>query len=245
MSLSRTCVKTVRFLNKHTVGLDLNRYRGVIDCWPNPRNAICLTFDDGPSGHSTFTILDELARHGVRATFFCTGKDAVAHPNLVQDIVASGHEVGSHSVNHPHFNNCNLRQVFSELAGSRRILETIGDCPVTCFRAPYGSFRWEIRPLSRLCGYQHLIGWDVGPIHDEIDSSAIADFVIERTVAGSIIDLHDGLTDQSAELSSAVSRAAAGSLRRILPELISRGFIFKTVSEQLTRSEASEEPLSA
>ncbi len=55
-----------------------------------------LTFDDGPHPATTPALLEVLARHGAKATFFLLGERALAYPTLVADIVASGHELGNH-----------------------------------------------------------------------------------------------------------------------------------------------------
>ena len=62
--------------------------------------SVALTFDDGPDPLHTPRVLDVLARHGVRATFFLVGEKAAACPELVRRIVAEGHTVGNHSHTH-------------------------------------------------------------------------------------------------------------------------------------------------
>lgn len=62
---------------------------------------VVLTFDDGPMPWITRSILDTLERHCARATFFATGRMALAYPATVRDIVARGHTLGSHTYSHP------------------------------------------------------------------------------------------------------------------------------------------------
>ncbi len=57
---------------------------------------VALTIDDAPSPEVTPGILDALARHGARATFFIIGSYAEAHPELLEAIRAGGHELGNH-----------------------------------------------------------------------------------------------------------------------------------------------------
>ena len=64
-------------------------------------DAVALTFDDGPQPGSTGQILDILAELDVQATFFCVGRNAEAHPDLVRRMRSEGHAVGSHSYTHP------------------------------------------------------------------------------------------------------------------------------------------------
>ncbi len=57
-----------------------------------PDRTVALTFVDGPDPERTPALLDMLARHHVRATFFATGANAAEHPDLIRQIVAAGHE---------------------------------------------------------------------------------------------------------------------------------------------------------
>ncbi|HEX2862021.1 MAG TPA: polysaccharide deacetylase family protein, partial [Lacunisphaera sp.] len=65
------------------------------------RREAWLTIDDGPDPQDTTRILELLAAHGARATFFVVGENAVRHPELVRAIVAGGHEVAHHTHTHP------------------------------------------------------------------------------------------------------------------------------------------------
>src|SRR5437763_3855121 len=64
------------------------------------RSAVALTFDDGPAPTWTPQVLDVLARHHVRATFFMVGSRAAAYPDLVRRVAAAGHVVEAHTWSH-------------------------------------------------------------------------------------------------------------------------------------------------
>ena len=53
-----------------------------------------MTFDDGPSEKLTPELLDILAAHHIRATFFVIGQNAIEHPEILQRAVREGHEIG-------------------------------------------------------------------------------------------------------------------------------------------------------
>jgi peptidoglycan/xylan/chitin deacetylase (PgdA/CDA1 family) len=74
-------------------------------------NEVVLTFDDGPMPSVTRPILDVLDRFCVKATFFPVGRMAIAHPDIVKDVAARGHTLGSHTWSHP-----KLREVPVEVA---------------------------------------------------------------------------------------------------------------------------------
>lgn len=233
MNIPRAVARFGHFVNDLTFGSDLNRLRGVIHRFPNSSNEICLTFDDGPSGYSTSRILDCLGKHEVRATFFCTGLQAQKNPDLLREILSAGHQVGSHSMTHPHFHQSPVPLVYREMSRSRTVLERIGKSPVRLFRAPYGSFSWEVRPIGILLGMPYLIGWDVAPKAE--CAKEAADFILEETTPGSIILLHDGAADLETERSAQISRSAAQIVEIAIPKLLDKGFVFKTVGEQLAR----------
>ncbi len=65
------------------------------------RREVWLTIDDGPDPEDTPRILELLATHGARATFFVIGKKAAIHPELIRAIAAAGHEVAHHTHTHP------------------------------------------------------------------------------------------------------------------------------------------------
>ena len=66
---------------------------------PNDRS-VYLTFDDGPIPQSTPFILKTLEDFGIKATFFMVGDNVRKYPELYEQIVAAGHQVGNHTYNH-------------------------------------------------------------------------------------------------------------------------------------------------
>lgn len=63
-------------------------------------NFVYLTFDDGPEEEITDFVLDQLSKYGFKATFFCTGKNAQKHPNLIKKIIDGGHSLANHTYSH-------------------------------------------------------------------------------------------------------------------------------------------------
>lgn len=64
------------------------------------RPQIAVTFDDGPDGLHTPQVLEILAEHAARATFFVLGRCVLQNPDLLRRILAAGHEVGAHGYDH-------------------------------------------------------------------------------------------------------------------------------------------------
>ena len=61
---------------------------------------IYLTFDDGPIPEITKWVLDELIKFNAQATFFCVGENIKQHPDIFETIIAQGHGVANHTMNH-------------------------------------------------------------------------------------------------------------------------------------------------
>jgi peptidoglycan/xylan/chitin deacetylase (PgdA/CDA1 family) len=102
-------------------------------------DAIALTFDDGPDPEVTTRVLDLLDRAGHRATFFCIGKRAEAHPELIADIRRRGHGIQNHSYSHPNgFALHGPRQMTWEVERAQDAIEQSGGGRPRYFRAPAG-----------------------------------------------------------------------------------------------------------
>ena len=90
----------------------------------DPRE-IALTFDDGPNDAATPELLEVLARHDVRATFFAMGSFARQRPEIVRAVVAAGHLLGNHTMSHPKLSMEPAARVRQELADCTAVLEDI------------------------------------------------------------------------------------------------------------------------
>ena len=104
-------------------------------------NQIALTFDDGPNDAATPELLEVLARHAVRATFFAMGNFARQRPELVRQVAAAGHLLGNHTMSHPQPGMQPAARVRQELADCNALLEDIAGAAVRFFRPPFGERR--------------------------------------------------------------------------------------------------------
>jgi hypothetical protein len=113
------------------------------------RREIAITIDDGPDPAVTPAVLDLLDAHGAKATFFCIGAEARAHPALCREIVRRGHSVQNHSDGHSHrFSLLGPKAMAREIAAAQASLADItGEAP-RFFRAPPGC---AIRSWRRCC----------------------------------------------------------------------------------------------
>src|SRR5580698_3980068 len=102
--------------------------------------ALALTFDDGPS-ESTPALLEILAEHSVRATFFMCGKNVRRLPQIARQVAAAGHEIGNHTDSHPRLSFHSPEFIYSELALAQETIRQVTGRTPALFRAPYGV-RW-------------------------------------------------------------------------------------------------------
>jgi peptidoglycan-N-acetylglucosamine deacetylase len=101
------------------------------------RKTVALTFDDGPDPEWTPQILEILREEHVPATFFIIGSNAEAYPELVQQIVDDGNEVGNHTFTHPNLAETPDRVVALELNATQRLFEALTGRSMRLFRPPY------------------------------------------------------------------------------------------------------------
>ncbi|MEO8587780.1 MAG: polysaccharide deacetylase family protein [Flavobacteriales bacterium] len=188
---------------------------------PGEGRDLYLTFDDGPIPEVTPWVLDTLAAHDAKASFFVIGRNAAANPEILARIKAEGHSVGNHTWDHCNGWNTNtfvyLRNVMrcQHLTGTR------------LFRPPYGRLT---RGQARALGARfNVVMWEV--LSADFDTSITGERCLRNVVRnakpGSIIVFHDSVK-------------ADPRLRYALPKVLehfdSMGYTFKALPEAPARS---------
>jgi peptidoglycan-N-acetylglucosamine deacetylase len=183
---------------------------------PQRPGELALTFDDGPNHTWTPRLLDALADHDVRATFFLLGERARAAPDLVRCMTAAGHLIGNHTWDHPDLSRSSVRCIREELTRTQETLQQLTGTPVKFFRPPFGARRPAVFRIAREMGLQPVL-WNAmttdwsEPSADRIaaELSEKIDRLRARGRAGNIV-LHDGgHLDPDANREPSVSAAAA------------------------------------
>jgi len=100
---------------------------------------IAMTFDDGPSAALTPKLLDLLAAHHIKATFFVIGENVAEHPEIVARAAREGHEIANHSWSHPNFAKMSQESVRSQLQRTDDAIKSATGKSPTLMRPPYGS----------------------------------------------------------------------------------------------------------
>ena len=174
---------------------------------------VYLTFDDGPHPVYTPQVLDVLARHGARATFFVLGSLVEAHPEIIDRIAAEGHTTANHTWNHEALGGL-PRAAFDETVSRTQAI--LADRATPCLRPPYASVDAYTSEWAASHGLS-LIMWNVDPGDWRRPPAAeIADHIVQRAKAGAIILLHDGGGNRTRTvqgLDMALERLAGQGLR--------------------------------
>jgi peptidoglycan/xylan/chitin deacetylase (PgdA/CDA1 family) len=153
---------------------------------------LALSYDDGPNDPYTLRLLDGLAKHDVKATFFLIGRYVRQRPDIVRDVVQAGHVIGNHTFSHPHLIWQTGPQVRAELSKCRQaILDAVGEHS-NLFRPPFGGRRPVTLRVARQLGLVPVM-WNI----TGYDWKAPSVEYIERKVmpkvrGGNVILLHDG-----------------------------------------------------
>ena len=153
---------------------------------------IALTYDDGPNDPYTPQLMDVLARHGVRASFFLIGRFVSRRPNIVRDLVQAGHVVGNHTYTHPPLIFETSIQIRVQLISCRQaIADAVGEHS-NLFRPPYGARRPAVLRIARELGLEPVMWNAIG--YDWLDTTPqrIEQNVAKSIRGGDVIVLHDG-----------------------------------------------------
>jgi len=155
--------------------------------WNIPGNEknIYLTFDDGPDPIATPSILNILDEFNAKATFFCTGRKAEKHPEMIDRIKNSGHILGNHTYSHLKANWGNRNKYLNDVAQCDKIIKS------ALFRPPYGKINHRI--IHELIKTHVIIMWTAlpGDFDNRISKDKLLERSIKHTQQGTIIVFHD------------------------------------------------------
>ena len=181
---------------------------------------IAMTFDDGPSATLTPKLLDLLAAHHIKATFFVIGENVAEHSEIVARAAREGHEIANHSWSHPNLGKMSGDGVRSQLQRTDDAIQNATGKRPTLMRPPYGSITArEKRWIHDEFGYQ-IILWDVDPYDWKRPGPAVVrNRILKETQPGSIVLSHD------------IHPGTIEAMPSTFDALEAKGFKFVTVSE--------------
>lgn len=156
---------------------------------------LALTFDDGPDPEITPRVLDLLAEFGAQATFFVVGSRVEAHPGVLRQVQAAGHQIGSHS--HIHavgFHFLRVGAMVQEIERGRAAIAGVtGEAPLA-FRPPVGLRVPTLRrALQRIADPLVCFTWTERALDTKGHPAAVLVARLRPALRpGAILAMHDG-----------------------------------------------------
>lgn len=177
---------------------------------------ISISFDAAWGNEDTQTLIDILARRGIKTTFFVVGEWVDKYPESVKALSDAGHEVMNHSDTHPHMSKLPKAEIRAEIERCNDKVEAITGVRPTLFRAPYGEYCDALLEVLDELGMT-CIQWDV----DSLDwkdpaPQEILSRVCSRVKSGSIVLFHNAAVNTPAALPSLLEQLQ-GEGYRIVP----------------------------
>lgn len=184
--------------------------------WRGDKNekVIYLTIDDGPTELNTTWILDLLDQYGIKATFFCIGRNVETHPELYKEILVRGHRTGLHGYDHKRGLYRDSDIFYKDIAHATQFINS------NLFRPPHGHIRWS--QLNELSKRYKIVLWDVitRDYNKDLSEKEVLDIAVKYGRNGSIVVFHD-------------SEKAMKNMRYALPKAIDywlqQGYSFKVI----------------
>jgi len=179
---------------------------------PAGENKVYLTFDDGPTEHLTWWILETLKQYNALATFFCVGENILQYPDYTQAIRKAGHTIGNHTYNHLNGFKTPVSEYVENVEKCGPLVNNL------LFRPPYGKITQKQTAALRQKGYS-IIMWSLLTYDylENLNKEKAFNKIKKYAKAGSIIVFHDNLK-------------AEENLKYLLPEtlefLTGKGFMF-------------------
>jgi len=202
------------------------------------RKQLALTYDDGPNDPHTFRLLEVLARHHVRATFFLIGRYVNRRPDIVRELVGAGHVIGNHTFSHPNLIFASALQTRMQLQDCEQALMDAVGAHSRLFRPPFGGRRPGTLRIARALGLDpvmwNVTGWDwKGKPAEYVERR-----VSQQIRGGDVILLHDG----DHEVFGADRSQTVIATDRLIERYKAEGYEFVTVPEMMGKSVVGSQP---
>ena len=203
------------------------------------RDLAVLTYDDGPQPGGTDKVLAALAEARTTATFFILVGRARKHRGLLQEVVAAGHEIALHGIDHVRLTTMSAGDVRRRTKDGKHSLEDLAGQQVRWFRPPYGAQRPGTWAAVRSAGLMPVV-WSNDVADWQDDTVDVISSRARSVRVGSVLLLHDGYADSFDGVSDGPAPGFdRGELcRRILGELGERGVATASLGEALVGGSA-------
>ncbi len=183
---------------------------------PAASDGVALTIDDGPDPAVTPAVLDLLARHGARATFFCVGEQVARYPDLARRISREGHEIGNHTEHHRYtFSLFGPAAMRREIAAAQASIQAVCAVVPRFFRPPAGLRNPFLQPCLAPLNLQ-LASWTRrGYDTVNTDAARVLRRLTRNLSAGDVLLLHDGRAARTADGTPVILAVLPGLLAEL------------------------------
>lgn len=165
-----------------------------IYCVETQNPQIALSFEVSGNGEDTRRMMEILAKHKLKATFFVTGDWVSQYPDEVKLIISQGHDLGNHSESHKNMSRLERGEVRRELALVHDKVKELTDVDMVLFRPPYGDYDNDVVEVADSMGY-YPVQWDIDSMDwKDYGTASIVAQVLDHPHLGngSIVRLHCG-----------------------------------------------------
>jgi peptidoglycan/xylan/chitin deacetylase (PgdA/CDA1 family) len=201
------------------------------------RKQLALTYDDGPNDPHTLRLLEVLAKHNVKATFFLIGRYVKQRPDIVRQLTQAGHVAGNHTFSHPNLIFASALQTKFQLLDCKQALtDAVGDHS-RLFRPPFGGRRPSTLRIVRALDLEPVM-WNVaGRDWKGKPAEYVEHRVGQQVRGGDVILLHDG---DHAAFGADRSQTVIAT-ERLIGRYKSEGYEFVTVPEMIEKQAVSSQ----
>jgi peptidoglycan/xylan/chitin deacetylase (PgdA/CDA1 family) len=149
------------------------------------KKQVIFTFDGGDGDLSGSKILEVLQKHGVKGSFFLTGKFVENNQRFVKMIHGAGHEIYNHTYDHPRLTMVSNEEIADQLSKMERVLhKVVGISPRPYFRPPYGDRDERVIKNAFMSGYQSVY-WTIDAM-DWQESEGRTAWEVENIILSSL-----------------------------------------------------------
>ncbi|MFE4048667.1 bifunctional polysaccharide deacetylase/glycosyltransferase family 2 protein [Streptomyces sp. YIM B13518] len=193
-----------------------------------PDRTIVLTFDDGPDPTWTPKVMEVLEKYDVPGTFFVVGSMVSRYPDIVEDLVEQGHEIGVHTFTHVDLSYQSASRVTREMEQTQLALAGAAGITTTLFRAPYSSradavdnYSWQVYQQLGQEGYTSVFVDTDSEDWKEPGVAKIVEGATPEDGEGASVLFHDSGGDRTQTLAA---------LSEYIEKMRAKGYSFTTVS---------------
>ncbi len=192
---------------------DISDDLNILGLDPN-KKTVALSFDDGP-GIYTESVIDELNKFNMKATFFELGSMMQRYPDIVRKVKDSGFEIGSHGYSHKSFVKLKLDGTIEELNKTNEIYKNITGEDIKLVRPPYGAINSTIKEGINTV----FVRWNVDSLDWKVKDERYVENIMSVLKDGDIILAHD------------IHKSTLDNLNTLLTRLYNEGFQVVSISE--------------